>query len=323
MDTELVTHSGSQIITAEALRLDQNPAAVYLAGLASGHSRRTMRGALDTIARMVGGDTAFAFPWPALRFEHTAAIRSKLAESYKPATANKMLSALRGVLKAAWRLGQMTAEDYHAAADVKAVEGQTLPRGRSITPGELGALMDACTNDANPSGARDAAMLALLYTCGLRRAELVSLDLADFDRDAGTLRIRGKGNKERLAHVINGSLDALVDWLALRGDAPGALFLPIRKGGHVQRGRLTTTAVYTILQARASAAGVAELSPHDFRRTFVGDLLDAGADIATVQRMAGHANVTTTARYDRRPEEARRKAAELLHIPYRRRRMLS
>jgi integrase len=204
MDTRIVTQNGTEIacgrqaVSADTRGLAHNPATVYLAGLTSEHSRRTMRGALDTIALLVAGDgaDAFSFPWPAFRFEHTAAIRSKLAESYKPATANKMLSALRGVLKAAWRLGHTTAEDYLAAVDVKAVKGQTLPRGRSITPGELGALMDDCANDVTPSGARDAAMVALLYTCGLRRAELVSLDLADFDPNASTLRIRGKGNKE-------------------------------------------------------------------------------------------------------------------------------
>ena len=153
-----------------------------------------------------------------------------------------------------------------------------------------------------------------------RRQEGVGLDLEDYDPETGRLVVSGKGRKERTVYLNDGTTEALADWLAVRGEEPGALFWPIRKGGHLESRRLKSTqAVYSDLKRRATEAGVKDFSPHDLRRTFVSDLLDAGADIAVISRMAGHAYLDTTARYDRRPEEAKRKAAKLLHIPYRRR----
>lgn len=316
MSNQLTTIEQTNLATVDS-RIDQNPAAVYLAGLAKG-SRPAMQGALDTIAQIVTSDETadrFNVPWAALRFQHTQAIRAELQERYAYSTVNKTLSALRGTLKAAWKLGQITAEDYHLAASIENVKGSTVPAGRSITQGELSALLNGCGQDV--TGIRDAAAVSLLYACGLRRAELVNLTLADFDREAGKLRIRGKRNKERLVPVVNGAANALADWLAVRGDEPGPLFWGTgnRNRGH----KLTTQAVYKMLQTRAAAAGIADLSPHDFRRTFVGDLLDAGADIVTVQKLAGHSNVETTARYDRRGERAKEQAAAKLHVPYTRR----
>lgn len=324
MTTTALTSPTAQLLATAPRPLDQNPARVYLASLNTDSGRRTMQQALATIADLLTGGQAGidALDWAALRFQHTAAVRAALARQYRPATANKMLSALRGTLKAAWKLEQMTAEDYQRAVDFKSIRGETLPSGRAATHGELVALLDGCANDPTPAGARDGAMLAILYGSGARRAEIPALDLADYEPRTGRLVLRGKGNKERVAFATNGAKDAIADWLAIRGDAPGPLFLPVNKGGRVIDGqRMTAQAVYNTLRKRCEEAGVKELSPHDLRRTWVGDLLDAGADIATVQQLAGHASVQTTARYDRRPEEARRKAAELLHVPYRRRRL--
>jgi integrase len=128
--------------------------------------------------------------------------------------------------------------------------------------------------------------------------------------------VRGKRNKERLVYVVNGAAAALGDWLELRGDQPGALFQPINKGGVITSRRLSTQSIYNMLARRGQAAGIRDFSPHDLRRTMISHLLDAGADISTVQKLAGHASPTTTARYDRRPEAAKCKAAGLLHVPY-------
>ena len=106
----------------------------------------------------------------------------------------------------------------------------------------------------------------------------------------------------------------------VRGAAAGPLFFAVNKGGKIGAARMTTQAIYNLLVKRGAAAGLNHFSPHDMRHTFISDLLDAGADIVTVAAMSGHSNVTTTARYDRRPEAAKAKAAGLLHIPYQARR---
>ena len=319
MRSDLPPSGEHELAQANARSLAEHPVAVYLASLSDG-SRRTVVQALATIAEILtdGQLDALALDWSALRYQHTAAVRARLAARYKPATANKMLSALRQVLHHAWKLGQMSAEDYHRARDVGNVKGETLPAGRDLGAGEIAALMRACEADPSPAGARDAAIIALMYATGLRRASAIRLNLDDYNPDTGALRVReAKRNKEYLAYVAqDGAQRALADWLSERGDAPGPLFWPVNKGGHAQNRRLSAQAIYNLLAKRARGAGIDHFSPHDLRRTLAGDLLDAGADIVTVQKILGHANVNTTARYDRRPEEVKRKAAKLIHVPY-------
>lgn len=103
-----------------------------------------------------------------------------------------------------------------------------MPEGRALSRGELTALFEVC-DASTPGGARNAALLGLLYGGGLRRAEIVALDVSDYRAKTGRLVVRGKGNKERVGWATNGSRDALDTWLVVRGDAPGALFHPVQK----------------------------------------------------------------------------------------------
>jgi integrase len=305
-----------------------SPAVVYLASLGSNRSRETQRQRLDKIAGLLtsGRDDCFSFRWETVCYEVAQAVRTMLCEEISPKTGQQLspayvnahLAALRSVLKEAWRLGLMSEEQRARACDLKPVRGTTLPAGRSLSVGEKAALSAACQADKGPKGARDAALFALGFGCGLRRAELVALDLADFSPDTGELRVRrGKGRKARVAHVSPGCRPALDEWIRLRGDEPGALLCPVDKGGTIDRRRMTDHAIYLACHRRAEQAGIQAFSPHDMRRTFIGDLLDAGADISVAQQLAGHASVSTTQKYDRRPEARKRQAAGLLVFPWR------
>ncbi|HEY9646972.1 MAG TPA: site-specific integrase [Chroococcidiopsis sp.] len=296
---------------AAPLPLSQNPAVVYLARLSS-KSRRTQQGSLDAIAEIFGGQSCLEFAWSALRYQHTAAMRSSLAERYAPATANRMLSALRGVLKEAWRLGLIDAEDYHRAADVANIKSQTLPAGRALSKAEIQSLWAQCAADQSAAGIRDAALLVLLRV-GLRRSEIVQLDVSQFEVSTGQIKVlEGKGRKDRTVYVPGWAIAHITKWLELRNAEPGPLLMPVDRWGKIWRRRLTDQAVLVILQKRGKQAGLSHFTPHDWRRTYAGDLLDRGVDIVTVQRLLGHANPATTAKYDRRGEESKRAATQLL-----------
>lgn len=292
---------------------DRHPAAVYLASLRPG-SRRSTRQALEVVAEVLKLELELV-PWHQLRYQHTQAVRAAVADRYAPATANKILAALRGVLRQARRLGLMTGEDAAAAADVKNVRGDSGKKGRALERSELRKLRAACDR-AKPLGVRDLALLALLCGGGLRRSEVVGLDLVDLVGDDATeLRVRGKGNKVRQVFLRAFYAVELLAWLTVRGRAAGPLLCPVLRHGTIVLRRLTDQAVLVALRRLAQRAGVAAFSPHDLRRTYISSLLDKGADIATVARLAGHSQVTTTARYDRRGERAARAASELMPDP--------
>lgn len=285
---------------SEALPVSQNPAAVYLAAR-QGDGRRTMLQALNSSAALLQqGATAMTLDWSAVRYAHVVALRTVLLErGLKTNSVNKHLSAVRGVLKETWRLGQMSAEDYHRATDVENVKGEALPTGRMLTADEVSKLKLACAN------ARDRAILAVLTCGGLRRDELVHLDVSDvidFPGKVGLLVRHGKGNKERFVPLANGALDALRDWLLERGCDDGALFCVVRRGRGPELGkRLGANGVYQMLEALGTRAGIQHFSPHDLRRTAGSNLLDAGVGVEVVADFLGHSSVEITRKhYDRR-----------------------
>lgn len=298
-------------------RLD-SPAAIYLSGLAPG-SQWGMRQALKLIADFLsdGVHDAESFPWQDVRFGDSAAVRAMLAKRYAPATTNKMLAALRGVMKQTWRLGLIDSDTYQRAIDIENLRATTLPKGRALDPEEIAGLFQACAEDPSPGGRRDAAMLAVFWGAGLRRAEVAGLDLDDFDDDECSLTVRnGKRRKQRTVYLKREGCELVREWIRERGDDDGPLFCPVSQTGNVRVSRMRGESIRYILRGRQEAAGVEAFSPHDLRRTYISQLLENGVDLITVQQLAGHADAASvTALYDRRGEAAKRQAAKSLRIP--------
>ena len=305
-----------------ALPADLHPALVYLASLAPG-SRRTMHHALRIAAHTLtaGRCDLENMPWHQLRYQHLAALRSWLMENYDAATGNKTLAAVRGALKNAWKLGQLDTDAYMRAVQVKAIDGEKpdAAAGRALTQGEISAMMRVCADDPTPAGPRDAVIVGLGAVAGLRRDSIAKLQIANYDAGERTLTVKMKRNKTRALPVQSDLAAAIDNWLKVRGDWPGPLLCAVDKAGRVQQAGISGAAVYRAFQKRGAQAGLKPFTPHDLRRTFAGDLLDAGVDIVTVQWLMGHANINTTQRYDRRGDRVRRDAVGRLHLAWTRR----
>jgi integrase/recombinase XerC len=157
-------------------------------------------------------------------------------------------------------------------------------------------LLDAGREDRRPAALRDRAILETLYSSGLRVSELVGLNWRDIDEEVGMVLVRsGKGNKDRVVPVGEPALEALKEW---RRAMPVAWELDGPVITNLRGGRLTTRAVENILGRRIINAGLGtSITPHGLRHCFATHLLNAGADLRSIQEMLGHASLATTQRY--------------------------
>lgn len=313
------TSTTTQELTLQVVNeLDQHPAHVHVQSLSSAASRISATWCQEVIAKLASQGRAdrMSLDWSSLRYSHTVAIRAQLSTDYRysASTCNLILSALRGTLKTAWRLNLISSDEYQKAIDLKPIPGYRLPAGRALSREEIKMLLNSC--DKRPIGRRDAAIIACLYS-GLRRAEVVGLNLSDFNRKDRELRVIGKGNKERIVPIMDGGLEAIESWLKVRGTEPGPLFWILKRNGIPIKRRPTSQNIYSVLNRHRIKAGIEdEIRPHDLRRTLISDLLDQGVDIVAVGGIVGHKNTQTTARYDRRGERAKREGIRRVSLPY-------
>jgi len=217
-------------------------------------------------------------------------------------TIGRKLATLRSFFVFTVREG--LTEVNHARALRAPKREQRLPH--LVDTGDIERLLDAPKRDR--LGLRDRAILEVLYSAGLRVSELVGLDDGDLDLEAGTVKVFGKGKRERLAPIGRYAVEALGAWLAVRGEE-GAVFI------NYQGGRLSTRSVQKMLDKYIKVVGLdGATTPHSLRHSFATHLLDNGADIRSVQEMLGHLSIASTQIYTH-VSKARQQAVYTQHHP--------
>jgi integrase/recombinase XerC len=279
------------------MRGDADPVPAFLQYLAAerGASPHTLRSYAADLAEL--GRFLHAAKMGGLAAADARTLRAYLAWLHGRGLAKSSIARKLATARSCFRF--LARRGYIAANPARQVASPRLPRRLpSFLPkDESKELLDAPVEDS-AAGRRDRALLELLYASGLRVAECCGLDVEDLDRRHGTVRVFGKGGKERVVPVGDAALDALDAYLSAAGgrDRRGAGSGPLFQ--NPRGGRLTTRSVRSIVRRRARAAGIARrVTPHTLRHTFATHLLGEGADLRLIQELLGHSRLSTTQRY--------------------------
>lgn len=216
---------------------------------------------------------------------------STLYGKNSPSSVERKVSAIRSFFSYLVRKGLATQNPAKLVRTPK--KEKHLPVFLSVD--EVFNLVDVKDSEKNPLRVRDRAILELLYSSGLRVSELAGATLADLSMGEAIMRVRGKGNKERIVPVGSKALSALGEYLDIRETlkpASDRIFLNSRGGG------ITTRSLARIIKKYGLVSGISKnVSPHVLRHSFATHLLAGGADLRAIQEMLGHASLSTTQRY--------------------------
>jgi integrase/recombinase XerD len=269
-----------------------SPYALYLSKL-SATSRVSIASQLRSIARIMGWPLDDVTHFNRINYQEMLQIRTLLQhEGWTPRSINRAQVALKSI------------------SQLKYPEFQ----GTALTKQQVKSLFEMLARSTSATGIRNIALFAVLLGTGLRRSELVALDIKDLDLSKQTLLVRhGKGNKSRTVFLPEWCQQHLQNWLALRSKQAGFLFCPVQVAGKVSPDcAISVSLVFRLIKSKLKRIGVENASPHDLRRTFITRLLEQNVDLNTVRQMAGHAAITTTTIYDKRDVQFMQQAAAAL-----------
>jgi len=274
--------------------LEQSKAAV-LNTLASQHSRRSYEYAIERFITWYCSE-------PRLTFNRSVVVKYRSfleRRSLSAATINLHLSAIRRLADESAESGRLSPEHAIGIRRVKGVKRLGRKIGNWLTRNQAQELVNAASRDSL-RGWRDGAMLGLLLGCGLRRSEVVGLNLDQLQSREGRwviVNLIGKGKRIRTIPVPSWSKELLDAWLRHSGVREGKVFRRVLKGGTVREAGVTANVVWYAVKRCACQAGITNLAPHDLRRTCARLCHGCGGELEQIQFLLGHASVQTTERY--------------------------
>jgi len=263
---------------------ERNPYWTYLARLGTRSSRVSMQAHLDNIAMNILGppgtgesrdDRGALVAWWSLGYERIARFRSDvIALGWSATYINGHLSALRGVLAEACRLGYLSPDQCAHLSDFRNVP-RTGPMDQAANATEVDQMLAACTATPGPAGMRDAAIIAALAAAGGRFGVVFGLKIEDYDRDARTVAITSRGGRPA---ALPGSLAVHIDrWLDHLGEQQGPMFRPVAKSGRIRPAALSRNSIIHVIRERRQSAGLQVLGSRDWERIFSEDARDPAA----------------------------------------------
>lgn len=290
-----------------------SPYSLYLSRL-SANSKKSISSQLRSVAKIMDWPVDDVSRFNRVNYQDMLQIRAMLQhEGWAARSINRAQVAIRSIVKIAVMMKLADSEQLSQLSSLSQLKHAEYP-GTALTQKQVQVLFALLARSRTETGIRNIAMFAVLLGTGLRRSELVALELKDFDANKQTLLVRnGKGNKSRTVFLPDWSLNHLKNWLTLRSRQPGYLFCPVQASGKVKLTTgLSVWLVLRLVKTKLQRIGVENASPHDLRRTFITRLLEQNVDLNTVRQMAGHASITTTTIYDKRDMQFMQQAARSL-----------
>lgn len=320
---EAISAIKEKITNAEAVfDLNQCPASLYL-------KEKAISGRASCISQMIkisqwisdynpkDKSCYLRIPWHKLNVEDVQWIRIAYQErGYSPATTALAISTIKGIIKQSWVVGWVDDKQWIRVRDMTFKKNKTKTlAGRELSTKEIKKVITAC-NDGTAWGARDMAILSILSGTGMRRTTIAQVEIKGLRDDDTVICTKVKGGQTHEHPLPDGCQLALEAWFKFRGRSGQYLFNPINKKGEIDTSTgLSGQGIYRLIQKRIRIAGIADATPHDFRRSFITDLIrQYGLSIA--QDFAGHASPETTKKYDRSKFEERIKIAHNINIPF-------